>query len=185
MERPRPLRALRSLRLVPIALGLVAGLLICAALPPWGWWPLAPIGIALWIHLLGDVSRFQRFATSWAVGVGWFGPSTLWMWGLTPPGYVLGVLVAWGGMVGAVGIVSPGDRRRLVAVPAAIVLFEWFHSHAPFGGVPLSMLAMTQTRAPLLPIATLAGSLVLTGAVTVLGVVLYQAVWERRWREPV
>lgn len=185
MERPRPVRALRSLRLVPIALGLVAGLLICAALPPWGWWPLAPMGIALWIHLLGDTSRFQRFATSWAVGVGWFGPSTLWMWGLTPPGYVLGVLVAWGGMVGAVGIVSPGDRRRLVAVPAAIVLFEWFHSHAPFGGVPLSMLAMSQTRAPLLPIATLAGSLVLTGAVAVLGVVLYQAVWERRWREPV
>ena len=185
MERPRPVRALRSLRPGPIALGLVAGLLICAALPPWGWWPLAPVGIALWIHLLGDTSRFQRFSISWAVGVGWFGPSTLWMWGLTPPGYVLGVLIAWGGMVGAIGIVSPADRRRLVAVPAAIVAFEWFHSHAPFGGVPLSMLAMSQTRAPLLPIATLAGSLVLTGAVAVLGVVLYQGVWERRWREPV
>jgi hypothetical protein len=76
------------------------------------------VGIALWIHLLGSPDRLQRFAVSWAVGVAWFGPSTLWMWGLTQPGYVLGVLLAWGPMVGAVGIVSPGDRRRLVAVPA-------------------------------------------------------------------
>ena len=184
MERPRPGRALRRLRPAPIALGLVAGLSICAALPPWGWWPLAPVGIALWIHLLGSPDRLQRFAVSWAVGVAWFGPSTLWMWGLTQPGYVLGVLLAWGPMVGAVGIVSPGDRRRLVAVPAAIVLFEWFHTHAPFGGVPLSMLAMSQTRAPLLPVATVAGALVLSGAVAVLGVALYLAVAERRWREP-
>ncbi len=184
MERPRPGRALRRLRPAPIALGLVAGLSICAALPPWGWWPLAPVGIALWIHLLGSPDRLQRFAVSWAVGVAWFGPSTLWMWGLTQPGYVLGVLLAWGPMVGAVGIVSPGDRRRLVAVPAAIVLFEWFHTHAPFGGVPLSMLAMSQTRAPLLPVATIGGALVLSGAVAVLGVALYLAVAERRWREP-
>ncbi len=184
MERPRPGRALRRLRPAPIALGLVAGLSICAALPPWGWWPLAPVGIALWIHLLGSPDRLQRFAVSWAVGVAWFGPSTLWMWGLTQPGYVLGVLLAWGPMVGAVGIVSPGDRRRLVAVPAAIVLFEWFHTHAPFGGVPLSMLAMSQTRAPLLPVATVGGALVLSGAVAVLGVALYLAVAERRWKEP-
>jgi apolipoprotein N-acyltransferase len=64
------------------------------------------------------------------------------------------------------------------------VLFEWFHTHAPFGGVPLSMLAMSQTRAPLLPVATVGGALVLSGAVAVLGVALYLAVAERRWREP-
>ena len=184
MERPRPGRALRRLRPVPILVGLVAGLLICAALPPWGWWPLAPVGIALWLHVLGSPSRAQRFAVSWAVGVAWFGPSTLWMWGLTAPGYVVAVLVGWGSMTGAVGIICPGDRRRLVALPAAIVLFEWFHSHAPFGGVPLSMLAMSQTRAPLLPVATIAGSLMLSGVVAALGVALYLAVAERRWREP-
>lgn len=185
MERPHPGRALRRLRPAPIALGLVAGLLICAALPPWGWWPLAPVGIAVWLHAIGDPSRLQRFAVSWAVGVAWFGPSTLWMWGLTPPGYVVAVLVGWGSLTGAVGIICPGDRRRLVALPAAVVLFEWFHSHAPFGGAPLSMLAMSQTRAPLLPVATIAGSLVLSGVVAALGVALYLVVAERRWRAPV
>lgn len=169
----------------PVALGLVAGCLICAALPPWGWWPLAPLGIAMWLRLLAAPARSSRFLISWAVGVGWFGPSTLWMWGLTQPGYVLGVLLAWGPMVGVLGLLSPHDRRRLLVLPAAIVGFEWFHSHAPFGGVPLSMLAMTQSRAPLLPIARLGGMLLLGLAVSALGVLLYMAIVERRWREPV
>lgn len=176
MELPRPAR---------IALGAVVGVLLCAALPPWGWWPAAPVAVALWLVLLDTPSRRLRFATGWVVGVTWFGISTLWMWGLTPPGYVIGTLLGWGPLVGAVSAVTPGDRRRLVALPAAVVLFEWFHMHAPFGGVPLSMLAMTQARGPLLGIATSAGSLVLTGAVCALGVALYLAVAERSWRQPV
>jgi apolipoprotein N-acyltransferase len=184
VEPPRPGRTRRRLQPLPIALGLVAGAAICASLPPWGWWPLAPVGVALWVHLLAEPSRLRRFAVGYAVGVAWFAPSTLWMWGLTAPGYVLGVLLGWGPMVGAVGAVVPGDRRRLLALPAAVILFEWFHSHAPFGGVPLSMLAMSQTRGPMLPVATVAGSLVLSGTVAVLGVALYLAVVERHWRAP-
>ena len=168
-----------------VALGLLAGVCIAAALPPWGWWPLAPVGIAAWVALSGGLGRLGRFGVGWAVGVGWFAPSTLWMWGLTAPGYVLGVLLAWGPMVGAAGLLAPADRRRYVALPAAIVAFEWFHTHAPFGGVPLSMLAMSQSRAPLLPIAALGGSLLLGAAVAVLGVALHQAVADRRWQEPV
>jgi len=184
VEPPTPTAALRRLRATPIALGALSGLLITASLPPWGWWPLAPIGVAVWLHALDSRSRLQRFAVSWAVGVSWFGPSTLWMWGLTPPGYVLGTVLFWGPVVGAIGVLTPGDRRRLVALPAAIVAFEWFHSHAPFGGVPLSLLSMGQTRAPLLPIATIAGSLALSAAVVALGVIAYQVVVERSWKEP-
>ena len=171
-------------RSVSVALGLVAGLLICAALPPWGWWPLAPVGLALWLHLLGGRSRRDRALLSWAVGIGWFAPSTLWMWGLTGPGWVVAALIGWGPMTACIGAATPADRRRLVVLPAAVVVFEWFHSHAPFGGVPLSLLSMTQTRAPMLPIATVGGSLLLSGAVALLGVALYVAVVERRWREP-
>lgn len=175
MERPR-------LHPIRILAGLVAGLLICAALPPWGWWPLAPVGVALWLHVGDSPSRLQRFAVGWAVGVAWFGPSTLWMWGLTPPGYVVSVLLGWGPLVGAIGAISPGDRRRLIALPAAIVLFEWFHVHAPFGGVPLSLLAMSQSRAPLLSAAAIGGALLVSALVATLGVVLYLAVAERAWR---
>jgi apolipoprotein N-acyltransferase len=175
-------------RWTTVALALGAGLCICFALPPWGWWPLAPIGVALFIHVLGPrggdaggVTRTarQRAWIGWLVGVAWFGPSTLWMAQLTPPGYVLGVLVAWGGMVAAVAAACPGDRRRIVVLPALLVLFEWFHLHAPFGGIPLSLLATTQTRAPLLPVARLGGVLLLGLAVSVLGAVLHLAVTRR------
>lgn len=166
---------------VAVAGAAAAGLSLCFALPPWGWWPLAPVGVALWIAVLADRSRRQRAALSWLVGVMWFGPSTLWMAELTLPGYILGVLLGWGGMVAVVGALCPADRRRIVALPALLVGFEWFHLHAPFGGVPLSMLATTQTRAPLLPIARLGGVLLLGLAVSTLGAAFY-LIAERRWR---
>ena len=166
-------------------LAVVAGLCLCASLPPWGWWPLAFVGVALWVHLLGDRPGRGRFWLSWVVGVAWFAPSTLWMWGLTPPGYVGGALLGWGPMVGLVGVAATRTRWRLVALPAAIVVFEWFHSHAPFGGVPLSLLSMGQARGPLLPIARLGGGLLVSGVVAALGVALYVALSQRRWTEPV
>lgn len=162
-------------------IAVVAGACLCFALPPWGWWPLAPVGVALWIHALADRPRGRRAALSWLVGVAWFAPSTLWMAELTLPGYIAGVLVGWGAMTAAVGALCPSDRRRIVALPALIVGFEWFHLHAPFGGVPLSMLATTQTRAPLLPIARLGGVLLVGLAVSALGAALY-LIFEHRLR---
>ena len=172
-------------RWVSLVTGLVAGLCICASLPPWGWWPLAFVGVALWAHALGERSRMQRFMVSWIVGVAWFGPSTLWIWGLTPPGYVAGLLLGWGVMIGLIGLAAPPNRWRLLMLPAGVVVFEWFHMHAPFGGVPLSLLSMGQARGPLLPIARLGGTLLVAAAVAALGVGLYVAVAERSWKEPV
>ncbi|MSV86079.1 MAG: hypothetical protein F2864_11240, partial [Actinobacteria bacterium] len=148
--------------LLRLVLGLLAGLMICAALPPWGWWPLAMVGIALWAALLGNQAGLQRYLISWMVGLGWFAPSVLWMWKLTPPGYLGGLLFGWTIMVGLVGLSVPPNRWRLLMLPASVVIFEWFHCHAPFGGVPLSLLSMSQGRGPLLPIARLGGGLLVT-----------------------
>lgn len=168
----------RPLTRLPLA--LVAGLLICFALPPWGWWPLAIIGIAVWVHLAGQtVSRWDRFLTSAVVAIAWFAPSTLWMFKLTAPGYVLGVPLGWGVMAGVAGLLIPTDRRRYLALPAAIVFFEWFHSHAPFGGVPLSMLSYTQGKGPLLDAARIGGTLFVGLLVSLLGVGLYLIVMTR------
>ena len=160
---------------------LAAGLCICAAMPPWGWWPLAPVGIALWLALLGGRPRRARVVISYLVGLAWFGPSTLWMWQLTPPGYLAGLVIGWGGMFAVMGALCPSDERRVVVLPAMLVVFEWFHMHAPFGGVPLSMLGYTATRSPTLPIARVGGVLLIGLAVSLLGSVLYLAA-SRRWR---
>jgi apolipoprotein N-acyltransferase len=161
----------------------VAGLLVCFAMPPWGWWPLAPAGIALWLHLLDGQDRWGRFLIGWMIGIGWFGPSTLWMWGLTAIGYPFGVVFGWGLMVAVTGVLVPADNRRFLVLPAAIVFFEWFHVHAPFGGVPLSMLGMTQVGTPVLMMARLGGVLLVGAAVSALGVALYLALGGR-WKAP-
>jgi len=168
---------------VSVVAALGAGLMLCASMPPWGWWPLAITGIALWLWVLGDQPGRARFVLSWLVGVAWFAPSTLWMWALTAPGYVAAVLLGWGPMVGLVGLASSRDERRVVLLPALLMIFEWFHWHAPFGGAPLSTLAITQAQAPLRPIAALGGPLLLGGAVAALGSALFLAL-EGNWRRP-
>ncbi len=184
-----PSTGLLDRRGVSEGLALLAGLLICASLPPSGWWPLAFAGVALWVKLLGPTplgprGRARRFMLSWVVGLGWLVPSTLWMWELTQPGYVIGGIFGWGPMVGVVGLGAPSTRLRYLGLPAGIVIFEWFHLSAPFGGVPLSMLSMSQGRGPLLMIARLGGGLLVSGVVAALGVAVYMAVCERRWKEP-
>ncbi|MEZ5238671.1 MAG: apolipoprotein N-acyltransferase [Microthrixaceae bacterium] len=177
-----PIGTWRSSRARTAALSLLAGSSVALALPPWGWWPLAPVGLALWLWLLEGAGWKRRALIGWLVGIGWFGPTTLWMWGLTAAGYPFGVVFGWGPMVAATSALVPGDRRRFLVLPAAVVIFEWAHSHAPFGGVPLSMLGMTQTRAPLLPIARIGGVLLVGAAVCALGVAVNLAVTRRAWR---
>lgn len=75
--------------------GALAGLCIAASLPPWGWWPLAFVGVALTDALLrGPGHRRARFARAWLVATWWLFPATLWMLDLTPPGYVVAQAVA-------------------------------------------------------------------------------------------
>lgn len=164
------------------AVGLLAGLALCASLPPWGWWPLALVGAGLWYHAV-DTRPRQRFIVSWFVGVGWYMPSTLWVWALTPPGYLVGGLVGWCGLTGLVGLSAIRGRQRFAVLTAGVMVFEWLHTLAPFGGVPISMLSFSQARGPLLPIARLAGGITVSGLVIAIGATLFIGLFEHRWRE--
>lgn len=146
------------------ALSVAAGLAICAGLPPWGWWPLTIAGIALWVRLLDGRTARQRFATGAMVALAWYLPSTLWMVKFSPAGWPLGVALWFPLVVGATAALCPPQAIAL-ALPATIVISEWVRWHAPFGGVPLSMLAYTQARGPLLPVARVIGTLGVSGAV--------------------
>ena len=149
-------------------LAVAAGLLSCFALPPWGWWPLAFAGVALWALLLVDVGWRRRFRVGVLVGLGWYLPSTLWMVKFSPVGWPIGVAIWFPFVFGVLSALCP-PRYAVLALPGVLVLGEWFRWHAPFGGVPLSMLAYTQARGPLLPVARVGGTLAVSGAVAVVG----------------
>ncbi|MFN8039609.1 MAG: apolipoprotein N-acyltransferase [Acidimicrobiales bacterium] len=166
--------------LLTTAAALGSGLCLAASVPPWGWWPLAFVGIFGWDRLLAGQPWGRRFRRSWLVAAAWLFPSMLWMLDLTPPGYVLAGAV-FAAFFGIAGIACPPGRARWVALPAAVVLTEVIRWNWPFGGVPLSTLAMSQASAPLAFTVRTVGSLGLVGIVVIVGVGL-SAAWERRWR---
>jgi apolipoprotein N-acyltransferase len=160
------------------------GAALALSVPPWGWWPLAFVGVALWDRALADRPARSRFLRSWLLGAVWLLPATLWMWDLTAPGYlVAGAL--FGAYVGAAGALVPATspRRwvRWVALPGALVLCEAARWAFPFEGVPLATLAMSQAAAPLAQVARLGNAIGVVLAVGVAGVAL-AAAWEHRWR---
>lgn len=147
---------------------IACGLLVCGSLPPWGWWPLALVGLGGWAVLLERSAtkpspRRSRFWISVGVALGWFLPSLLWMASFSPPGYAASVLV-FALLYGALGI-AVGAGYPLWLLPAGLVVLEWVRWHAPFGGVPLSTLSLTQARGPLLGLARVGGPLLITAAV--------------------
>jgi apolipoprotein N-acyltransferase len=165
------------------ALAILAGLLLAASVPPFGWWPAAFIGVALWDQLLAGARPRARFLRSFLMAVAWFAPTMLWMVELTAIGYPVAVIV-YAAMVGLAGAAVPGRAApswiRWIAMPAAFTLAEITRWTLPFGGVPLATTAMSQAAAPLGQIARVLCAIGVVFAVAVVGVAL-SAAWERRW----
>ena len=75
-----------------IALALGGGFLVALSLPPWGWWPLAVVGVVVFELALGpQPGRAARFWRGFAFGFGWLAMGIGWMWQLTVPGYIAAV----------------------------------------------------------------------------------------------
>ena len=150
-------------------------------MPPWGWWPLAFLGFALFLALIDTPSRRSRFRRGWLVGMAWLVPSTFWMVDFSLPGYfVAGLLLS--AYVGVAALAVPaGHPARYLAFPAAIALAEFVRTTVPFGGVPLSTVAMSQAGSPLALVSRLGGGVILTLATVSVGVALERLV-RTRWK---
>lgn len=158
---------------------VVAGVAIVASVPPWGWWPLAFVGLALVDHLVATSAGWRsRFARGALVAGAWLLPGTLWMVDFTPAGYVV-VAAIYAAGLGAVLAVVPPTRGRAIALPGAIVVFELFRWYWPFGGVPLATIPMGQVGGPVAPVARLLGPGAIVAVVAVIGVAL-AAAWRRQ-----
>lgn len=162
---------------VPAA--LAAGLLVAFSLPPWGWWPLSFVGIALFEVALGTVpTRRDRFWCGSAFGLGWLATGTAWMWQLTIPGYIAASLV-FASLHGLAAIAAPTGRWRVVGRPLAHSLIEALRFSFPFGGVPLASLGIAQAAGPFGGIARIGGVILLTWVVFQAGFALGALVVDR------
>lgn len=149
---------------------VAAGLLLAGSLPPWGFWPLAFCGIALLDVLLAERPRWSRAGRMGLVTLSLFAVTLFWLKELTAPGYVIAIL-AFSAMFALVGMLIPPGRGRHLALPGTWVLAEAWKGHWPFGGVPISDLAIGQVAGPLAPVARLGGVELLSGVTVAVGVV--------------
>jgi apolipoprotein N-acyltransferase len=158
---------------------VTAGVCLAGSVPPWGWWPLAFVGIFLLDRLLADQPWKRRFRRTWLVAVAWLYPAMLWMFDLTGPGYLAAgaFYAAYFGIAGA--LTPPGPMRRFV-LPGAFALAEIARWSWPFGGVPLAHMGLSQVNTPLIFLARLAGPLLVVMAVVIIGQAL-SAAYDRQW----
>jgi apolipoprotein N-acyltransferase len=163
-----------------ILVAVLAGICLAAATPPWGFWIAAFAGIALLDHVLDDpqLRPVQRLGRAWIVWAALLFPTLFWMRALTLPGYLIASAV-YAGFLATGTMLAPRGPARLLALPGGIILAEWVRWRWPFGGVPLSNLAVGQVAGPLAPILRPGGGLLVVG-ITVTAGLAVAAAWKRR-----
>lgn len=151
---------------------VAAGLLVAAALPPWGIWPLAFVGIAIYETAAERATGpRQRLASGWLFAAAWLLPGMCWMWFLTIPGYLVAAslfatfhaVAAW---------LAPRGPWRVIGRPAAHTLAESLRFCFPFGGVPLASLPISQAAGPFASVVRVGGPILLTWFVFQVGFAL-------------
>lgn len=164
---------------------LVGGLLVALAMPPWGFWPLAFVGVALFeLGLTERHGRRQRALAGFVFGAGWMYVGLAWMWFLTVPGYLVAAAV-FAGLHAAAAWAAPTGPWATIGRPAAHTIAEIVRIAVPFGGVPLATIGISQAGGPLLGVARVGGVTALTWIVFQLGIVAATLLRPRLTRGPV
>jgi apolipoprotein N-acyltransferase len=139
------------------------------SMPPWGWWPLAFVGIALFevSSARPDAPRSGR--ARMAVRRGWMFPALGWMWFLTSPGYVSPQRCSR---------VPRAAQRRLADGPWRVIGARRTHAGRgdatvlPRGGVPARDARDRAGVGPLLGVARVGGVVLITWVVFQIGFAL-------------
>ncbi|CAN5827882.1 MAG: apolipoprotein N-acyltransferase [Ilumatobacteraceae bacterium] len=161
-----------------VALSAGGGFLVALSVPPWGWWPLAFVGIVMFEVALGPTpGRWRRLACGLAFGFSWLAMGAGWMWQLSVPAFAAaGVIFAT--YHGLAALAAPTGRWRIIGRPVAHTLAEAVRFSFPFGGAPLASLGISQAAGPLAGIVRVGGVILLTWVVFQIGFAL-GAMFER------
>ena len=155
-----------------VAMAIGGGLCVALSLPPWGFWPMAFVGIAFFEASLGEeLGVRKRAARGWLFAAAWMLPGLAWMWSLTVPGYFASVAI-FAGFHSLAASVSPQGAWRVIGRPAAHTLAEALRLVFPFGGVPLATLPIGQSDGPFVGVVRVGGVVLLTWVVFQIGFAL-------------
>ncbi|MCO5972283.1 apolipoprotein N-acyltransferase [Actinoallomurus soli] len=164
---------------------VLAGLLLAAAFPPIGWWPLAPVATAMLALLMRGRTWRRGAGLGMLFGLAFCFPT---FEGLRPVGIDAWVALSlFEALYFAVLGIGLALVTRLPGWPvwtaAAWITEELIRGRVPFGGFPWARLAFSQTSSPFTGYASIGGA-PLVGFVTALtGGLLAAAVlllWRRR-----
>ena len=151
---------------------LAGGLAVALALPPWGWWPLAFAGVAVFELALGESPTWrQRAGLAFIFAFAWMAMGMAWMWQLTAPGYLVASAV-FALFHAVAAVAAPIGRWSTIGRPFAHTLAEALRFSWPFGGVPLASLGISQAAGPLAGVVRVGGVVLLTWVVFQVGVAL-------------
>jgi apolipoprotein N-acyltransferase len=157
-----------------LPLSLVGGLLLAAAFPPYGLWPLAFVSPALLVVALSGRSLRGAFTTGLVFGLAFFFPLVAWVVNLAWFAWV--ALAIASALIFAVFAIAQRLLLNLRWWPPAVagwwVAAEAFRDRWPWGGFPWGRLAMSQAGVPTQGWAAIAGPPALTFVVALVGATL-------------
>lgn len=174
---------------------VVSGLLLAAAFPDLGWWPLAFVSIGgLW-WALRDVGAWGGLGLGWLYGIAFFAPHVWWAYIATDVVPWAALSIAEGLAWGLMGAVWAHVRRSglignsLLAGPALFAVLwagmEQLRSVLPFDGFPWGRVAFSMADAPVAALAWLGGVPLVGFAVALAGAFLGLAAERGVQRRPV
>jgi apolipoprotein N-acyltransferase len=156
------------------AAGLAAGLTTAFSLPPWGFWILAPVGLAVLYRVLEGRALRARALTGFTFGVGLLAIGLYFTTAFNAGGWALLVLFE-SAFFGVACALVPPARGRFLAFPAVLVFAEVVRGSWPFGGIPMGGVPLSQVSSPLAPAARLGGPMLLMALAALAGVALGEA----------
>jgi apolipoprotein N-acyltransferase len=131
------------------------------------------------LALVLDAPGRQRAVRGAAFGTSLFSIGCFWMFQLTPPGYVV-VILLYSSMAAIACTAMRRGPWQAGSLIAAYTVMEAVRFSWPFGGVPVASLPITQAAGPFAPVARIGGPMLLTAFTLLCGVTLAAAARRRR-----
>lgn len=144
-----------------LALALLGGVLTTASVPPFGWWPLAIVGIASLGFACRGAGLRRRIGIGFVFGLTLYGISLFWMTKFSLPGGLIVALIETFFTIVGLAMVRPNHVEW--SLPGALMFADALRSLWPFGGLPLGGMDLGQAQSPYVRIVAFGGRLALVG----------------------